>query len=162
MAEWRDPERINQTEFGDGIGNCYSACIAMLLRLPLSEAPNFNTSVPDAMAGETRRRAIVTWLQDRGWSLHSVWSPDVAAAGDGVINRHGHWGRVQRHTHFPWPPARGFYIASGLSPRDTRHSVVYKDGALWHDPHPDGGGLTVVDYVDFLRPLYPAGLQRIP
>lgn len=159
MAEWVDPERIDQTEFGDQIGNCWSACIAMLLRLPLSEVPNFNTLPGDR---PTRRAAQMRFMHDHGWTLWTLWSPEVAATGaDMVINKVEHFGRVTRATTLPWPPARGFYIASGLSARDSRHSVIYKNGVLWHDPHPDRTGLTVMDCVDFLRPLYPAGLQRI-
>jgi len=158
MTEWRDPQRIDQTEF-DGDGNCYSACLAMLLNVSLSEVPNFNKVSADKGA---RRVARLEWLKDMGWLPWGVWSPEVVASAAGkTVNEHQHWGRVEHPSHFPWPPSRGFYIASGLSPRNNRHSTVYKDGSLWHDPHPDRTGLTVMDHVEFLRPLYPAGLQRI-
>lgn len=32
-----------------------------------------------------------------------------------------------------------YYMAWGTSPRGSCHSVIYKDGKLVHDPHPDGG-----------------------
>lgn len=40
--------------------------------------------------------------------------------------------------------ASGYWIAGGLSPRgnDIRHSVVYRDFDLAHDPHPSRAGLT--------------------
>lgn len=34
-----------------------------------------------------------------------------------------------------------FYFATGLSPRGTTHICIYKNGKLWHDPHPDQNGL---------------------
>lgn len=32
----------------------------------------------------------------------------------------------------------------GMSPRGVCHQVLYRDGALWHDPHPSRDGLTDV------------------
>lgn len=32
-------------------------------------------------------------------------------------------------------------IVDGMSPRGTNHSVIYFNGVLAHDPHPDGGGI---------------------
>jgi len=34
-----------------------------------------------------------------------------------------------------------FYIASGISPRGVRHSVIYSNGQLVHDPHPSNAGV---------------------
>ena len=40
------------------------------------------------------------------------------------------------------PEGTEYYIVQGTSPRGVNHSVIYKDGKLAHDPHPDGGGVT--------------------
>jgi hypothetical protein len=40
---------------------------------------------------------------------------------------------------------RGYSICSG----------IYKDGRLWHDPHPESNGIKSVEYVDFFYPLNP-------
>jgi hypothetical protein len=45
---------------------------------------------------------------------------------------------------FPHIEVKGVYhILTGTSPRDpnVRHSVIGLDGAVEHDPHPDGRGL---------------------
>jgi hypothetical protein len=34
-----------------------------------------------------------------------------------------------------------YYIVQGVSPRGVNHSVIFKDGKMVHDPHPDGGGI---------------------
>lgn len=34
-----------------------------------------------------------------------------------------------------------YYMVWGLSPRGIQHSVVYSQGKLIHDPHPEGGGV---------------------
>ena len=47
---------------------------------------------------------------------------------------------------FPKDITNEYYMAVGVSPRGVLHSVVYKDGKLAHDPHPDGGGIKEVKY----------------
>jgi hypothetical protein len=49
----------------------------------------------------------------------------------------------------------GYLICAGTSPRDRLHAVIYKDGKLWHDPNPAGGGIAYVEYIDFIYPLNP-------
>lgn len=39
----------------------------------------------------------------------------------------------------------GVFIANGPGPRGTRHSVVYEDYAMVHDPHPSRAGLLSID-----------------
>ena len=130
-----EPQRIDQDEFGP-YGNCQSACLAMLLGVPLKEVPNF--SVIAMEKGDAAACAAQSeWLLERGWALLTIVP----------------WQGI------PWPPARGFYIAGGVSPRGIRHGVIYKDGALWHDPHPSRGGIASVDDVDLLYPLNPAAAR---
>ncbi|MBK5647026.1 MAG: hypothetical protein I4N51_07905 [Acinetobacter sp.] len=33
------------------------------------------------------------------------------------------------------------HLVAGISPRGHMHSVIYEHGQLWHDPHPEGGGV---------------------
>jgi hypothetical protein len=122
-----EPRRIMQTEFGKS-GNCQSACLAMMLGCHLDEVPNFS-----ALEGGNAEKfaAQGKWLNERG-----LWLFNVAK-----------WAGM------PWPPPKGYYIAGGPSPRGLAHSVIYKDGELWHDPHPDGGGITEVTDVDLILPL---------
>lgn len=128
-----EPQKIDQTEFGPH-GNCQSACLAMLLGVPLAEVPNFA-----AMEGDDNGKYVAQarWLHERGWALITI------------VN----WQAL------PWPPTKGYYIAGGTSPRGLRHGVIYKDGKLWHDPHPSRGGIASVDDIDLLYPLNPAALR---
>jgi len=50
----------------------------------------------------------------------------------------------------------GLYLACGPTERGTSHMVVYRDGKLWHDPHPSRAGLTSVEFVYIVEPLDPA------
>lgn len=43
---------------------------------------------------------------------------------------------------YTWLPPKGYAIVTAKSPRGPfGHSVVYFNGKLAHDPHPDGGGV---------------------
>lgn len=118
-----EPKRIYQTELGSR-GNCQSACIAMMLNLDIAEVPNFWAG---SASDEDWRSAMASWLEARGLQLITIMR---------------------------WP-IRGFYIAGGVSPRDpnTGHAVIYKDGELWHDPHPDGLGLAAWETSDLILPV---------
>ena len=112
-----EPQRIDQTEFGDK-GNCQSACIAMLFGLQLADVPNF-TLVGDEYK---QSEAMWTWCHARGIGYSRV-----------APSRHD---------------GNGFYIAGGISRRGLLHSVIYRDGKLWHDPHPDRTGIAAVTEID--------------
>lgn len=121
----RPVRKINQTAFGKN-GNCLSACIAMLTGKEIAEIPNWSH-----LGGAGSREAFRDWAKANGFVLLSL---------------------VQ-YQHVPWPP-QGFYIASGMSPRGIYHAVIYKDGKLWHDPHPEGGGIDEpIMEAEFLIPL---------
>ena len=129
-----EPAKLDQTEFGQH-GNCQSACLAMLLGLDISDVPNFNATPGDNNA---KWNAMREWLAARGWGIITI----VPWQG------------------LPWPPSRGFFIAGGVAPRGSRHAVIYKDGALWHDPHPERAGIASVDDLDILFPLNPAACAK--
>lgn len=91
-------------------GNCWTACIASLLEVPLAEVPNF-----------------VQIEEDGGqpWWNHTL----------DYLRDHGH--RLKGLAHGDEPPGQ-HYIATGISPRGdgtVRHAVIYLDGELAHDPH---------------------------
>jgi len=48
-------------------------------------------------------------------------------------------------------------FVSGPSPRGVPHQVLYRNGELWHDPHPSRAGLLSVNENDLfvLRPSPP-------
>ncbi len=46
-----------------------------------------------------------------------------------------------------------YYMVLGQSPRGLSHAVIYKDGELAHDPHPDKTGLKEITSVWVFIPL---------
>jgi hypothetical protein len=104
-------------------GDCWRTAIACLMGLPdPTEVPHFVAD--DLTGGEHYWTATNRWLNGHGYYLNTVWLDEV-------------------------PPGR-VAVASGKSPRGTQHAVLWRNGTLWHDPHPDRTGLTTVDASAFV------------
>ena len=102
---------VRQTIFGKPDGNCFQACVASLLEVPLEEVPSFT---------EKWWLELEAWLESRGLApLLLTWP--LAKGSYFCLDTH--------------------YIACGLAGRGLRHSVIYKNQELIHDPHPDNTGL---------------------
>ena len=56
----------------------------------------------------------------------------------------------------------GYYLVCGKSPRGNfNHIVVFQDGQMVHDPHPDGTGLELIKMTYVLIPLDPSRMITI-
>lgn len=117
---------VDQTTFGVPGGNCFTACVASLLELPIDEVPYF-------MADDDWFPGFQQWL--KRWGLWAVgfawdekWRPDGLCILSGVTVRH----------------------PTGL------HSVVARGDAIVHDPHPSRAGLVTRTDVILLVPFDPS------
>lgn len=117
-------DRLHSAD-GLGAGNCFPACLASLLELPLWMVPPF-----DEMHG---RGAEVVWDRVEQW-LARMFKLELVLKG--------------QHTQAELPE---FYIASGKSSRGFMHAVIYSNGQLVHDPHPSGQGIAAVKYCQYLE-----------
>ena len=133
---------VDQTVFTVPGGNCFSACVASLLELPLSEVPYFMGDAPIEEPYDWFQ-GFLEWLRPLGWwamclNLDNEWRPD------------------------------GLCILSGKSPRgDFSHSVVARGRGgthfeikghplvVEHDPHPSREGIETQDDVVVLVPIDP-------
>lgn len=133
---------VTQTIVDDGRGNCYAACIASLLDLPIDAVPNF-------VEAEDMHQAAWKWLAERGLRPVRMCFPSLEAL---------------QSTYFDHP---GLYcVLSGESPRRKAdggkkwHAVVgFAAGygvEVVHDPHPDRTGL-VGDAHRWLTFIVPTG-----
>lgn len=120
---------VDQTSFGKPHGNCFSACVASILHLPVEDVPWF-------MGPEDWWAGFLDWLRPRGLSAISFPLRDgVCGYLDGV-----------------------HHILSGKSPREQDgelldHSVVALGEEVVHDPHPSRGGLVTRTDTIILFPL---------
>ncbi len=124
---------VDQTRFGfdytrDDCGDCFSACVASLLELPLGAVPIF-------MEKPNWLLALNTWLKQRGfWAVtfeltEGGWSPEGYCILGGKSPR-----------------------ATG----DEMHAVVGFGRKVVHDPHPSRAGLVDLRDVTLLIPFDPS------
>ena len=114
---------VYQTTFDDR-GNCLSACFASILECPLEAVDFCCFDYPDSWCARA-----CELLKPLGVAMVDFHMP----------------GKL-------WYPPDAYYIASGNTTRhpERLHSVVYRNNALVHDPHPHGHGITTLAYLTFL------------
>ena len=133
-------------------GNCYAACIASILEVPITEVPN--VEVFFHLDNGYWNEVMLTFLQSKGWELCS----------DDMLKRfHGNDPKLYiRGFDFKGTDENGwipeyyeykdkYYLVSGKSPRGVHHICIYKNGELVHDPHPSRDGLVSLDYFQTLE-----------
>lgn len=125
---------IHQDQFGapnsgEPLGNCFPACLASLMHLPLAAVPHFYENMVDPTVPQDEKTwwGIADWCALRGWGILAWNCP---------LNEFMHRSL-----------SGGLLIGSGESPRfpGTMHAVVGRfEGKRWvtlHDPHPSGDGI---------------------
>lgn len=117
---------VDQTRTGEPHGNCFAACVASILGLPL-EAVDFDGSADWWNRADAALRKI-------GWAYFEA---KVAEGWEAIV------------------PRGAYYIASGMSPRGIKHAVVHRDGQMVHDPNPARAGILSVEEIGFLVPMEP-------
>ena len=103
---------VKQTVFGYPNGNCFAACVASLMEIPIEDTPSienkhFTTAWND-------------WLRERGLGMTDI------RAGSGSY--------VPGYCVAVGKSPRGGLTASG---RPVIHAVICKDMQLIFDPHPE-------------------------
>jgi hypothetical protein len=138
---------VDQTRLGFPEGNCFAACLASLMEIPLDQVPSVMGMDPEVPAWWPLH--LDRWLSRYGlYGLYFVVQPshiDIAAL-------HGIY--TNNSNDLVWP--RGPCIALGRSPRGYPHAVVACDQVLLHDPHPSRLGLVSIDGYIVLIPFNPA------
>lgn len=145
---------VKQTIFGERTGNCFAACIASILEVPLDTVPNFcATSVTPE--GQDWLMAANQWLAGKGLALL-----DVDIQPDGSL------GRINALSD------GAYCIISGKSPRGEfshatvgRYRLDNKSVTHWldfvHDPHPSNEFLAgPATQLTFFVSLNPAASQK--
>jgi hypothetical protein len=117
-----DCQRVEQTVMhvpGKLRGNCFSATVAGLLKIPIESIPQFATT-----NDKSWQEQFNEWLRQFGLAWFPMAGDDLAGECQ-QLGIEGLWSEM-----------------SGKSPRfDVGHSCVAKDGRLAWDPHPSQSGL---------------------
>lgn len=126
-------KKVMQTITGLG-GNCEGATIATLLGLNIEDVPSFWEGI-DIKTTDTDESGVIyqenlnSFLRQHGYRMLNLGVTKNPKAQDinwviGVSKAIG-----------------AKHLVAGISPRGHMHSVIYENGELWHDPHPEGGGV---------------------
>lgn len=130
-----------------GRGDCFSACLASLLELPLYAVPKFRKE--ETETGINMMAAARQWCRERfGLSLITIQMQEIETGKD-----------IRIMGAFEGTPC----IAGGVSPNlpDCLHAVVgeIRNGLnfhLTHDPNPSGKGIVgYPKHLYFLVPMDP-------
>lgn len=135
---------VSQTSFGNNEGNCWAACLATILEMPLESIPDFR--------GPEQFDATLAWLWGRKMTMVELnFRPRIKPPL--WFERFGLKGT-------------GLAIAGGKSPRgDFDHAIVIavdhvaQKVEFVHDPHPSGAWLEDLDSLAFIMPVL---LKRTP
>lgn len=117
-------------------GNCYAACLASVLEIPLETLPGFFSEEDEGVDDQE--------ITNRWWERVRAF---LRPMGYGVLNMSfvdpEHWKALG------W---EGHAIVSGPSPRleNAHHATVWKDGVMVHDPHPDQTGIKKAEFIEFI------------
>lgn len=128
---------VDQTLFGQGVGNCFAACVASILEIRLEDVPNFCGQYAEGKW----YAEFIKWLAPRGLAPLTQQFPGDPDSFMG-------WVRTCA-PNIPW-------IAGGPTDRGL-HCCVYIGDKLVHDPNPnfDRKGLDAVDDATFILSQYP-------
>lgn len=127
-------EYIEQTILGSKDGNCYTACMAMILDVSIDDLPNF------CLLGEDWHQKTQDYLKfNYGVSLIQISESKI----NDILN---------------FMTGDVYCIASGFSSRDCRHAVIAKTRKTRdviyidkvYDPHPSQQFLTSIECYEFL------------
>jgi hypothetical protein len=126
---------VDQTKFGVPFGNCFEACVASIIELPLEQCTIFPQGVD--FKSETDIRTGKHW-----WPITTEWllEKDVFPVFVMASELRGR-------------SPRGYSIMSGKAERGFQHSVVALDGIMVHDPHSSRVGLLQVRDFIILFPV---------
>jgi len=118
---------VDQTTFGHPGGNCFSACVASLLEIPISEVPYF-------MGAEEWYPGFLDWLRPRGFHAvtfrrQEAWAPEGPCILGGKSTRGDHavvGGKGYRVVFDPHPSRDGLISVEDVTllvPFDPSHTT---------------------------------------
>ena len=93
------------------VGNCFPTVIACILGY---DSPEDVLQIQEHYNNDNWSNILGKWLYEKGYA----------------------WESIKAHLFDD-----SFYLAIGNSIRGSVHVCIYKNGELFHDPHPDNSGL---------------------
>jgi hypothetical protein len=126
---------VYQDLFGQGKGNCFPACIASILEIPIEQVPHLVDNPDDAHWIFEMNR----WANSIGLGFLLTFVPEG-----------------ERSEVFFRYFAEAYTIRLGKTDDGGEHAAIYHRNQLVHDPTPGGTGITECTSVVVFFPLDPA------
>lgn len=158
-------QKIYQTTFGHGKGNCLSACIATLTGIPIDAIPTF------ADKGAEWFPEMLRWLEWKGYGCvyYNFADPsnpvsEVIAVGFSILGMSTAGSDSEDHAvvaRLLRVPGTKRYIGdTETGNREMLHAsgetircVIETVREIWHDPNPHGSDLIAPQWELFLVPM---------
>lgn len=110
-------------------GNCVATCFASIMEISIDEVPKLED--------------MMDWGQPRGQDI------DWIDVGTKFCESKGYEWKRRIKDHLQ---DGSYYMVIGKSPRgDFSHCVIYQNGKLAHDPHPDNTGILSEEYMEVIQ-----------
>lgn len=110
-------------------GDCFRACIASILEVPIEQVPHFfNNNV----SAEEGIRATREWLKSMGYGYEEFAMDGTSPFSELKEFCNAHLSADQ------------YFVLIGTSIRGFNHAVILKDGEIVHDPSADPGHTVLV------------------
>jgi len=120
----------------DGHGNCFQACVASVLEIPIEGAFNHGVFSDEKWFGEFN-----TWLKQ--YKLACIF---IECSEEKPLHS---------------PPIYGIHIAEMIPKSGTRHAVVIDGDKVVHDPYPNSKGDGACCGIYFFVPLDPKSCRQM-
>lgn len=133
---------VAQTILKPPTGNCFAACVASILELPVATVPNMYEGADTLLYDRDKAYdRVQRWLRGMGLRLLSFDRDDAEEA-------HIDWGRT-------WRPS-GYWIATHEPVGGTPHATVWKGDRFVWNPFPGAsqvvGELVMMEWFELLDP----------
>lgn len=119
-------------------GNCFPACIASILELPISEVPNFEVFYHLPREDSFYWEVLLRFLSSKGWEItyddrFKCFHLDIFPDKEDQVSQ------------FLYELKDQYYLVSGKSSRGFSHIVIYQNGKMVHDPYPSNEGILTLE-----------------
>jgi len=131
---YKPPKKLLQTRFGVSFnelpsnrGNCFPCVIACIMELDSAEdvlQVQEYYDLDNINDPNNWYNMLFKWLMQKGWQ----------------------WGSLDGHQY-----DNSYYFVIGKTSRGTSHVCIYKNGRLWHDPHPSNDGIVDEEVFEYIK-----------
>lgn len=146
----KDQTRVHVGDFPGGRGNCLPSVIASILEMEVDDV----IQIQEHYDQDDYMTKLLDWLNERNCEygtadqfkcFHPELRGDIRSNTEEGLNDYIERMKIELRDKF--------YFVTGTSPRNPRinHIVIFQNGIMVHDPHPDKTGITSMESFTYLE-----------